>query len=281
MAVDERSIVVVPAYRVEMSAAEEASFRRTVSVFSEKHQVSVIAPEEMALDNYTSIYPQLVVERFPADFFRSIGDYSRLLLSEEFYQRFAAYEWMLICQLDVWVFRDELNYWCQQNFDYIGAPIPSCWDPCRDDENLDLVGNGGFSLRRISAFLRVLQAGDVPMYSREMLWSFCRQHWRKKSFGLIVPLLRLAGIGNKRRDCLELLRRQGACEDMVFRMIEHSGYLPNFVFPEIRKAAEFALDGSCLRKYFDLTDRKIPFALHAWKKAEGEFLMKLWESNQK
>ena len=29
---------------------------------------------------------------------------------------------MLIYQLDAFVFQDDLAYWCQQNYDYIGAP---------------------------------------------------------------------------------------------------------------------------------------------------------------
>ena len=273
-------IVTIPVYRFEMSANEESSFRRTVSVFGGKHPIAVFAPEGLDLINYTSICPELIIERFPAEFFRSIGDYSRLLLSEEFYQRFSLYKWLLICQLDVWVFRDELDFWCKGNFDFIGAPISAHWDPDRDCSLRGIVGNGGFSLRRISVMLSVLQAGDVPMYSRKMLWKFCVQHFRKGNiFRLLITLLRLVGVGNKRRICLNILRSQGACEDMVFRMIENSGILPTLVLPSLEEAAKFALDGENVWKYFKLSDCRPPFALHAWKRTEGREFMEWLKTN--
>ena len=82
-------VVTIPLYRETLSADEEKSFRRSCAVFGCKYPVVAFAPENMDLSVYTAIFPELQVERFPAHFFRSIGDYSRLLLSEEFYERFS------------------------------------------------------------------------------------------------------------------------------------------------------------------------------------------------
>lgn len=45
------------------------------------------------------------------------------MLSAEFYDRFAAYEYVLIYQLDAFVFADRLAEFCQMGYDYIGAPV--------------------------------------------------------------------------------------------------------------------------------------------------------------
>jgi hypothetical protein len=45
------------------------------------------------------------------------------MLSIDFYKRFRDYKFILIYQLDAYVFRDELEYWCEQDYDFIGAPL--------------------------------------------------------------------------------------------------------------------------------------------------------------
>jgi hypothetical protein len=103
------------------------------------------------------------------------------MLSHDFYRRFLTYKYILIYQLDAFVFRDELTYWCKQGYDYLGAPylfvdydtypirvlskyrlllktlnrvIPSSYSYRR-------VGNGGFSLRNVKKSLAILQFKKV------------------------------------------------------------------------------------------------------------------------
>jgi hypothetical protein len=72
-------------------------------------------------------YPPLSIESFPDENFRDISCYNRMLLNDEFYARFAEYEYALIHQLDAFVFSDRLLEWCKLGYDYIGAP----WLPYR------------------------------------------------------------------------------------------------------------------------------------------------------
>jgi hypothetical protein len=97
------------------------------------------------------------VVRFDPDFFRNTTTYSALLISAGFYAAFASYDFILIHQLDVFVFRDELADWCARGYDYIGAPwfdvdwfgeVRDAWPPATRD---NVVGNGGFSLRRCAS----------------------------------------------------------------------------------------------------------------------------------
>ena len=67
----------------------------------------------------------------------------------------------MICQLDVWVFQDNLEYFLNEfdegNLDYIGAPWYGVgWTS--DGK----VGNGGFCIRRLSKFAEICREGVGP-----------------------------------------------------------------------------------------------------------------------
>lgn len=162
-------VVLLIAYRASLSAAEKVSIKQCLKVLG-AHPIVVIAPEGLELPRLLSRLPS---ERFPAACFASVRGYNRLVLSPQFYDRFDSYEYLLIHQLDAFVFRDELLAWCARGFDYVGAPwigmeLPEKpeWRQLLDGLALpgrfeDLkgkmtVGNGGFSLRRVETFSRVL-----------------------------------------------------------------------------------------------------------------------------
>lgn len=116
-----RCAVVVPVYTTHLSEDEWASLVNNRKVLA-GHPFVVVAPYELDL---TAIEQQIEVNsviRFPAEFFKSPQTYNKLLMSPGFYKSFEKYEYLLICQLDVWVFKDELEFWCQKGYDYIGAP---------------------------------------------------------------------------------------------------------------------------------------------------------------
>ena len=96
------------------------------STSSRRTPIALVAPEGLDLTAYLPPERQearpIHVVRFDPGFFRSTDTYSRLLLSAGFYQAFASYEFILIHQLDVFVFRDELADWCARGYDYVGAP---------------------------------------------------------------------------------------------------------------------------------------------------------------
>ncbi len=175
--------VVVPVYRTALHPHEEVSLERCIAVL-QSHPIILATPDTIDITPLTARYPELLVERFPAQFFASVKDYNRLLLADEFYARFARYRYMLIHQLDAFVFSDQLLAWCARGYDYVGAPwIPGPAIPgsltllkaalrrryfrltnrqYRDrsgDHHAQqhyAAGNGGFCLRRISTMRHVL-----------------------------------------------------------------------------------------------------------------------------
>lgn len=180
--------VVIPVYKTELSASEQLSFNRCIDVLG-AHPIVMVTPESLSIDKFIKRHSRLLQERFSENFFSSVQGYNRLLLSDQFYARFEAYEFMLIYQLDAFVFSDQLLYWCSQGYDYIGAP----WIPnnkayslkrrlrtsihrrlyrvinkkqrhsnvAHDGQLHYAAGNGGFSLRRISKMRSALRALPV------------------------------------------------------------------------------------------------------------------------
>jgi hypothetical protein len=64
----------------------------------------------------------------------------------DFYLIFEDYRYVLVYETDAWVFKDELDFFCGKNLDWIGAPWP---------HQEDKVGNSGFSLRKVSKMLEL------------------------------------------------------------------------------------------------------------------------------
>jgi len=154
--------IVIPVYKASLSHNEAKSLARCLQVLG-SHPIRLVAPA--ALD--TSAYDRyagrpLPVDFFEAAYFRSVKGYSQLLLSKAFYQRFESSEYILIYQLDAWVFSDTLLNWCRRSYDYIGAPwLEAPPAPAGTPTLLNLsthlknkVGNGGLSLRRVRTHIR-------------------------------------------------------------------------------------------------------------------------------
>ena len=113
------------------------------------------------------------MERFPIEFFQGVAGYNRLMLNPMFYHRFTNYEYMLIYQLDGFVFTGNLDEFFNMNIDYIGAPWPGGVKklsyefkhahimkkifPFFNKKLRLFVGNGGVSLRRIKVFQSILE----------------------------------------------------------------------------------------------------------------------------
>ena len=114
--------IVIPIYKTDLNVYETVSLNQVVDVLKNYTKI-IIKPTNLdvkaILDKYDN---QFDVQDFDDDYFTDLVGYNRLMLSPEFYGRFEDSKYILIYQLDAFVFRDELAYWCSLNYDYIGAP---------------------------------------------------------------------------------------------------------------------------------------------------------------
>lgn len=171
--------VVIPIYRQELSDTERLSLEQCAAVLSD-YDIVFLKPEHLDISPVKRLCPSGREESLADEWFVSRRSYNRLVLEEEFYRRFEKHAYILIYQLDAFVFRDELIDWARQGYDYIGAP----WLPRKKRRRTPLgrlcfrakalykrifrpqeflspkyyaycVGNGGLSLRKVSAMIRI------------------------------------------------------------------------------------------------------------------------------
>jgi hypothetical protein len=168
--------VVIPFYRDAILHYEEISLQQCENVLSGYSKIA-IKPHSLVLPDIIEKYNFSEVISFEDKYFNGVQGYNGLMLSDIFYSKFLKYDYILIYQMDAFVFKDDLIYWCEQGFDYVGAP----WLRKKNDSilkeilykalfeiytRLDIkknnlpsrkqfdnkVGNGGFSLRKVSKF---------------------------------------------------------------------------------------------------------------------------------
>jgi hypothetical protein len=199
------NVILIPVYKTTLTAEESFSLKACLEVLG-GHDIVFVAPDSLNLEAYYSICQMSIrVERFDDSFFKSISGYNTLLLSSSFYQRFLFYDYMLIYQLDCYVFKDELEYWTGLGYDYIGAPwLLYGLDTMGLYEKLQFkirrltaylmgsfnkmhicyrVGNGGFSLRNIKVLYEHLKMTNsdtlnkyksddsFSLYNEDVYWS--------------------------------------------------------------------------------------------------------------
>lgn len=260
--------VVVPGYnRAQFTADEEISFRH-LEHFLGRYDKFLVVPQSLEIER-----PGFQLQRFPDSYFGSAIANAKLMLSPTFYRSFQKYRYILIYQLDALVFSDRLLEWCATDLDYVGAP----WMQSRDSPwvGTPRVGNGGFSLRKVSSFLRVLSSekywidpevywhrisSGKPWYSR---WAYLPRKWLKqiKRFNSV-----------KREVELWHLRPDGTRNEDHFWSDEAVRYDAHFKVAPFDVGLRFAFE-VVPRQCFELNQHNLPFGCHAWPRYDRSF----WE----
>lgn len=153
--------VVIPNFKASLTANEEISLTQVKKVLG-KYDLYFILPDSVKIDYGCR---EIREQRYPDVFFSSVHMYSRFMLMPELYESFSNYDYILICQLDAFVFEDRLKDFCSMKYDYIGAPwTDGIFFKKNEKEKMWYVGNGGLSLRKVEAFLRWIKKGDFVPY---------------------------------------------------------------------------------------------------------------------
>jgi hypothetical protein len=151
--------VVIPIHQEIPSELEQISLTQTLKVLS-KYPITFQAKDDLNISWYEDFCRGKAKVSFERFKWQGFIQYTHLMISPEFYQRFLHYEYILICHLDAFVFRDELQKWCELDYDYIGSVIYNTfWTnlPSKRGRFLGLsrpeyFGNGGFALKKVEGF---------------------------------------------------------------------------------------------------------------------------------
>lgn len=257
-------VIIVPVYKSigNLSEMEVCSLRQLKAVLGH-YPVCIVAAENFAVDDYVQYFncSNIFTEKFKEYFFKDISSYNRLCLSRSFYERFLPFNYMLIYQLDAYVFRDDLAYWIKQGYDFIGAPF---YQNCRGvfDEILWQVGNGGFSLRSVKKSYKLVSA--IHFY-RNLL----RASRKLRCENFITKLLKKTGIIDLSLIHSIVLNRYN--EDVVHG-VHAKEIIKDFRVAPVQTAWRFSFEGNPSHLY-QLNHNQLPFGCHGWDKYEPEF----WE----
>ncbi|HWO43947.1 MAG TPA: DUF5672 family protein [Candidatus Eisenbacteria bacterium] len=259
------AITVPLSTRKELTEDEQISLRHLVHYLG-KYDKYLVVP-----DNMTVAYPGFMVKPFSRRFFGSVEAHTRLMLSPRFYEAFAEYKYILMYHPDALVFSDQLLEWCATDLDYIGAP----WLVCDDAPwvKRSQVGNGGFSLRKVESFLKVLYsrayAIDPARYWQETYASKPRSvrylNWPKRY------LKRLRAFNGVRWQTFRWQAVTGRHDDHFWSW-RGPHYYPEFKIADVPTGLRFAFE-MVPRLCFELNNRRLPFGCHAWPVYDREF----WE----
>lgn len=200
-----RCVVVVPLYTTALGEDDRLALTRCLAVLG-RHPIAIVCPEGLDLSPLQPLLQAAapMVERFAPDFFKGVEGYNRLMLWPGFYRRFAAYDYLLICQTDAFVFADRLDDWVARGHDYIGAPwIASprnAWNRGlqrftnlfrrvgKQEGHYFRVGNGGFSLRRVAMMLRITEEQQAAITHMLDHPKPDNLHVEDKYFSLVAPV---------------------------------------------------------------------------------------------
>jgi len=215
-----------------------------------------VKPKQLKVQGYSFV-------KFPNRFFESVNTYSELMLQKDFYEKFLDYEYILIYQLDALVFSDKLIKWYNLGYDYIAPPwfsplISSLSYKRGSPKN---VGNGGFSLRKVSSAIKVLDAVEKDI-TRSTKNRSLRKFWFIKAL-----------ISRKSHEVwLKAPADNYPFAEDGFWAIEAPKYIPDYKVAPFDKALKFGFE-RFPKKCFELNNKKLPFGCHAWKKYGKKF----WE----
>ena len=267
-------IIVIPVYNPSPKDSEIASFKQGLTILG-KHDITLITHKECDLTLYKSIMKELGreigIQYFALNYFSSVEGYNDLCMSIDFYERFSDYEYMLIYQLDAWVFRDELDYWCGKGYDYIGAPLFHSYNAMKFTKKIMGIGNGGFCLRRISHCLDLLKNNSKRPFLKPI--PLIKSYWNNllysdeyKSIFMrlrIIPALSLKMFGFYNN--INHYKTREVNEDLIFGSLSTQSWGFHGNIPDYYEAMKFSFEVHPAMLY-EQNNKQLPFGCHAFEK---------------
>lgn len=258
-------VVVIPVHSPDPSPGELVSFSQCFSILN-KYPIVVVAPDKMNLEKYKEAVADFKTITIPQVWLSGLLAYNKLKVSAFFYELFNQYQYLLTYELDAYVFTDELQYWCNKGYDYIGAPwFEGLASPVSD--TIIGVGNSGFSLRNVQSCLRLLK--------RVRYLKAARAFWFKSRLQALIRFSKiLSGLKKylhiqSMTELEQLFFDNELNEDFYWTRSVEKAFDDYRVAP-IDDACKFSFDVNP-SFLFKRNDGRLPFGCHAWERYEPDF----------
>jgi hypothetical protein len=265
-----KPVVLVPVHRPQPTPDEQFSLKRCGQLLG-SHPIRIVHPDGLNLEAYRDLLPTAKPFSVPVAWMASIQAYNRMMINPAFYSQFDQFSHVLVHEPDALVISDQLIYWCEQPFDYIGAPWFLGTSAAAQDAPIIGVGNSGFSLIKIMAIRRLLESKhrwiSRSLIAKELLRKFRRLPSRY-SFAYLFGVLGYSG----------LLRGAHRVLDMhwdIFLSFHASSCFPlEFKIADPHSAMHFSWEVNPVR-CAELCSNCPPFGIHAWARYNRAFVLNL------
>ncbi|TVT38266.1 hypothetical protein FNT36_18885 [Hymenobacter setariae] len=253
-------VVVIPIHTPNPSAYELISFEQCFKILG-NYPIKVLAPEGLSLVNYQKIVVNFDTIFIAPKWQSNVQQYNKLKTSRFFYNIFENYDFMLTYELDAFVFRDDLMYWCDKNYDYVGAPWFENYIEAGPNDKIIGVGNSGFSLRKITTVRKVLS----NIYYKNPL------EYGGSRFSLLKAYLKapVRWLLNQIGENYTVQKNFHYNEDVFFSEVAPL-YEKSFTVSPIEDAIQFSFETNP-EVLFNINNKVLPMGCHAWWRYNLDF----------
>lgn len=250
--------IVIPTHKSSLNKDDLISLKH-LKKYLNKYDKYFVIPQKVSPKKFEQKGFKFI--KFDNKYFDTWRGYNELLLQKEFYQKFKDYKFILIYQLDVLVFSDQLSKWCGSGYDYIAPPWfrPVIGALTHKKGSPPSGGNGGFSLRNVKSALKVLKKVEKKA-KRNSNSNQIRKFWM---FWAILT-------GKSHQIWLNAPADNYPFAEDGFWSLETPKYLSTYKVAPFKEALKFGFE-KFPRNCFKLNGEKLPFGVHAWKKYDEDF----------
>lgn len=257
--------ILIISHKEELDDFEKISIQQCLSILG-KHDTYFILPQGLKADNYKIYSPNAKFDFIPPHWQRDYEWFNKLKVLPFLYERYKNYEHILFYEPDAFVFKDDLDFWCSTEYDYIGAPWFKKFSNDTDKHDFLGVGNGGFSLRRIASHLKVLNSYSYIHPIDELSELLLKNKSPLQKIKAIPSFIRNLTVSNNTH---YLMNNFSGHEDQFWGLVASRNF-EWFTVPSPIIASQFAFEmkPSVL---FELNNHQLPFGCHAWWKYDLAF----------
>lgn len=237
-------IIIIPIYKPTLNKFETISVNRCFEILG-NYKIRFIAPQGLDISYYKEYIQRAEIKFLPAKYFKSPQTYNNLLRSLFFFEQLLPHTHMLMYHTDSYVFRDELMYWCEKGYDYIGAPMYK-WDETIEPTKYIGVGNGGFSLHNINSAIHILKSWKITYTLKDLNKWYLKYNFNGKVKYLLYYLKSFIGFGRFSKSGFN----QCKINEDVFWGIYVPKSFKNYNVADFNNALKFSMEYNC-KKLFE------------------------------
>lgn len=202
--------VVIPIFNSQLTETATKSLNKCLETLGQ-FPILFLAGEDADMGILSNSYPSINTYRFENLYFESRTTFQKLLIRDDFYDRFDWSEFLLVHELNSFILKNELRYWCKQGFDFV-QPCPdsltSNWQDYFLSKNLDelsikQLSTNGISLRRVVPMRKAIKKNK-----RQIFQFFSEKNnptdavfWEEQNHKILASLITPTPIVRKRFAC--------------------------------------------------------------------------------